>query len=250
MKIPLNISLLFFGLAFSFQLFASGSDYSKKATEDLNKINDVYKNTAEISMDIKYMVYKSVTDKSPLKTQKGFYRKSGTYFHSSLMGIETIKTEKQKITIDDAAKKMFVYKVTPDEEPGYSNINVEEVLKNYTSVDYTDVGGGKKAYTFGFEKYNFAYESITIIFHEKTYFLNKIIIVLKPQKEDIHYYGNKTKKAPAKEKSKLEIEYTDIELKANTDKSVFNESNYFINQKGKPTCTGKYKGYSLFNRTQ
>ena len=216
--------------------------YAQIAKEDFKKVNDAYRNTMNLSMDVTYKLYESYKSTTPKDILTGSFKKQDNNILSNLLKIETMQNTKYKIIVD-AANKILVVADPQHYMNNAITVDIDSVLAFCSSVDYRETGQKLKVYKLNFDNIFFEYNSIEIFINKYTYFLDKLTLYFR----DAVSIDKNDPDSP-KEKPRLEIAYSSVNKDPKFGKNLFSEKKYIDINDGKFTCSALYKNYQLINQ--
>lgn len=241
-----KLKVFIFFLLLSFQLF-SGTPTIEKTKADLKKVNTLYANTFNYSLDMQYMVYDNYVNGNLIETKTGKYIKYNGSSYTKMLNIETIVNTKNTVVLNHEDNMLII---TDSKKITLSPIqtNMDTILKMCSNIKFIDIGTTERRYTFVFndnEDYS-EYSKIEMYINLSNYSLKKLVL----------YYNqslplNRDDYSPKEKKPRLEIVYKTFKPIIDVNTSItelFNESNYLTlvgnNYKG----TNQYSNYKVINQ--
>lgn len=215
--------------------------FSQNIKEDLITINKSFANSNKLSLDVNINMYENYTTSKIYYNQKGAIKKYNDSFVYSFDNSESINTSDYSIIVD-GEDKTIVYlpkksykKVTTD----IYKINFDSLLLYCSNYKFNKLAGNKANYDFVMKSFYPDYERIIIEFNTKTFFIEKIILYC--EEDDISIEDEKEKIA----KSRIEIQYLNINTKPTINKDDFTYSKYLIRTGNTFTTKPNYNKYKL-----
>ncbi|MBL4756016.1 MAG: hypothetical protein JKY52_20785 [Flavobacteriales bacterium] len=217
------------------------SDYAALAQEDMGKVNATYTSIDKLSMDVTYSLYPSYFSPAPTDISKGFYKKQGDMFQSSIMGVETMQNEKYRIVTDEAAKLLVVSEVLPTIAM-VTPVKIDSALRQCSAISYRESANGQKIYTLNFDKGVFDFQSLEIFINPKSYLLDQINI----------YFGDAINIDPndlssAKQIPMVQIVYSNVNQRPKFRSALFSEHRYVKDKNGAYVASANYPDYEVIN---
>jgi len=229
---------------FTLLSFFSNTNITKSnVKDDIIKVNKAYSLKSTYSFNISYSLYKNKYSKTPLETQNGKYIKYYNQQISNVGSIQSVYLEDALIVTDKSSKSMIVSKPQAEMHSFSNSLNIDSMLNANTEAKYLGEINGIKSYYFKINKdLRSEFESITIHIDTNTYFISKISYLL--SKASKYHPEDENETA---EKMRLDIVFSNINLKPNIVKSKFKTSFYFKKNHGILIGVGNYKSYSIIN---
>jgi hypothetical protein len=214
---------------------------NSQAVADFRKVNEAYTKATSLSMDISYKLFSNYSTASAYESSIGKYIKQNNNYYSELLGIVTMQNAKHKVTINEAQKSLILSNPQQANQSP-SPVMLDSMLKFCSKVESTDLGEGKKLYKLHFTtKSGFEYERIDLEIGS-LWMLNRIVL----------YYRNAVvlndaDKSLQKEKPRLEIVYSAVNLHPTISSDQFSEKKYIV-QSGKTfKAATAYASYRFLN---
>lgn len=213
---------------------------------DLVKLKKTYDGSKQMSYSLEYKVFENHYTTVPLESETGFYIKSGRNEYSELMGITSVKLDKEQIVINAYARTIFVTDRNIKRDSSIINLDslvsgkqlssgvTKKVLNNHQSCITISVPDGDSPY-----------EKIALYYNPAGFTIDKLEIYYR-NKVDLDDTDSKTLQS----KPRVEIKFISMseELKKQKDRDAFNRSRY-LNSTGKGLVAGGgYKEFKIVNR--
>jgi predicted transcriptional regulator len=219
---------------------------NKSVTEELKKINGSLKKCPSVKMDVTYVYFTSYTSKVPLEVQKGKIKKKANSQLSELMGTTTVINDKYMLVVDSGSHRILVNDRKGIQAPGdVSEIKIDQLLKKYEQP--TQVSSGKlSGLRFTCKKNVYAEHNIVEIYYsKKNYVIEKLVFyyqqesAVDPDKED-----------GPKDKPRLEVTFSNIDLDAGLTDTDFSEKNYIQFNGKQVKAAASYKQYTVLKNNR
>lgn len=224
-------------IVYIFLFTYSCSVLAQDAKVDFKKINEMYYNTNELMMDIKYELYLDNAS-TPHETETGRYKKQKNSYALKQTDQEVVVNEKYILVIDGENKVIAIDRVGKNSQVlNPLKMNIDSLFILYSKVQFYKAGKNGESNAYHFELKDGIYSSVDIIFNPKTYFVEQIINVFRNKIPD---ENNIDRKAIFK------TIFYNINTKPNF-KNDFSEKMCLKENNGKWTLTDSYKNYKLIN---
>jgi hypothetical protein len=215
---------------------------SQTAKEDFAKINNAYVNNSQLSMKVKYELYKNNLAKEVFQVETGEIKRNGNNKYTKIGNIETIENDKYRVIVDHDDKNISLLSTitvadeTPKKEELYL-VNLEKMLAICSKVEFKEENKVQNSYLLMLP--NEEYSEIKIIVNKKTFFIEKMIL----------YYSKEQniedKEDGSKEPPRMEISYYDFNLKPQYTDADFTYYKFLEKRNGKLLATPAFKTYTV-----
>ncbi len=220
---------------------------TKEAEKIIAEIRQVHlKYSSADSLCFK-MSYKYMDEAEPsiiLDSLHGFIQVYGKKVHSLLGNMETIANDKYMIMLFKDEKIMYITSTNSNKSLIDPVAMIDSVLEHVDGVDCSiQQEGSLENIGISFPP-NSLYKHINFLIEANTKYLDKIIYQVRSEAL-INDIESKTTVEKPSEYAIVEANFYDYNQLL-LDKTVFNESNYFIRQDKKITTTSYYKDYKIY----
>jgi hypothetical protein len=219
-------------------LLVSNILFSQNAVEDFRKINEAYKITSKISMNLVYTLYENHSTQTVLDKKEGEYKKDKNKYYNKLMNAETIVNGSQMLSIHSHEKAMVLSPSKPLQTADISGVNLEQLLKVYKKIDFINKSESEKIYVVYFKDGSNILNKFEVHFNPKNYLITKL---------KLYYNRNIEFSEDGKgtaQKPRLEIEFNNIDTNPHIGEEVFSIEKYVMTGK-KPKLQPLYQHYKL-----
>jgi hypothetical protein len=225
-----------------FMLLSSLIVSAQNVKEEIKKINAAFENTSSISMDISYAAFSNYYSTKPLETTRGSFKKNGNNYWSKMEEVEMCQNEKCMIYADNEEKQIIISNPPGKPKGKELYMNLDTLMK-YEFKSQIKTFGSFNRITFEYNDQDGLreYSKMDIYYDTKTYFINKCVLFYAEEMST-----DQEEKGPM-DKPRLEISYTNISF-SETDKSIFSESNYFLQSGNKISGKGIYKNFEIIDQ--
>lgn len=210
-------------------------------TEEMKKINGSLKKYPSVKMDVSYVYYSSYSSKIPVETQKGIIKKKGDMQYWSLMGTATVVNSQYQVSIDSSYKRIFIGpKSKNSKTANLADVDFERLLKIYEkpiSVSNGKSTGLKFTCKPGIHA---EHKTIEIYYNKETYVVEKLVLFYTAEMPI-----NTDREDGPKDKPRLEIIFSNINLDAKLTDSDFSEKKYVQINGDQYKPQPAYKAFSL-----
>jgi hypothetical protein len=231
------ITIFFLTASSGFSQTLNWTDITMEELSDkFIQTNQWYTQNTTYSFDITYDSYENYTTSVPVEEKKGVFVKKDESFFSILMGIVTIQNDQQKITVDSANKyitvngadKSISQAVNVNEYLNYLKFSERMSKKDMGNTTIYRVDLGRAAQIKAYE--------LTI---DNEGYVVRIV----------YYYVLPTNGSTPAEKSKprLEISFSNINLKPNVNNIDFSGRNYITSDGQKISAASGYQSYKIID---
>jgi hypothetical protein len=223
-------------------MVVAGNCVSQVAKEDFAKINKVYSDNHQLSMKMKYEVYKNKNSATALQTETGEVVQAESGKYTRIGKIETIETDQYRLIVDHEEKNMSMLGISNEEQPvakpdASYMVNLEQLLGICSKVEFKKINDSQNNYTMVIPDEE--YEEISISFNSTTFFIEKMTLYYK-EKQNLEEKENGLKEAP-----RMEISYYDVNTKPNLKNAVFTYSRFLEKRNGKWIGKAPYQDYKI-----
>jgi hypothetical protein len=220
----------------------SKKGFSQVAKDDFARINKTYADNMQLSMKIRYDVYKNKSTATPLQAETGEIKRNEAAKYTRIGNIETIENENYKLIVDNEDKNISVLGGTIEEKkPGGNDgtylVNLENLLSICSKLEFQKISEAQNCYSIVIPAEE--YSEIKVFYNSKTFFIEKMI-----------FYYNEIQNLEGQEKSikeapRMEISYYDVKLKPDFGSTPFTYDNFLEKRKGQFVGKGSYKEYRI-----
>jgi len=209
-----------------------------EALNILSKMKLWYKEHPDYSVKVNHTSYIGYSNTTPHEQSEGYLTVRGKFYHSNMLGIETIQNAKYKITIDTSDKNIIIS--NPDdwnsEVSDLVDSNALRLVTSYYLMKHDNLISIRLDYKPGskLERHEITLNSdyrvseIAFYFSRGTY--------------------DETSQESENEKPKVVVKYSDYKLKDLSSKDDFDSENYIVlsdSNKLKPALS--YSDFQLFD---
>jgi hypothetical protein len=214
------------------------------AKDDFAKINQAYVTNSKMTMKTSYELFQNKETKNVFQKEIGEIKRDGNLQYTKLGDIETIRSKEYNVIVDHEDKNISVLGLSADpnslDEKTYM-IDLEKALKSCAKVEFNKENNNQNSYDL--ELPASEYSEIKIIFNSKTFLLEKMVL----------YYSElqnlEDKQDGLKERPRLEITYSDIDLRPRFSGSEFTYNKFIEKNGGKLNCKSPFKDYILYDNS-
>jgi hypothetical protein len=220
---------------------AAAKNYREQARKDFALTNAAYSKLKSYRMAVHYRLYTNYTTTTAFESSDGAYIRQDNNIYSSLLGIVTLQNKQAKLTVNSASKTIVV--ANPDQlTAAPSNLQLDSSLKRCTSIDFVDLGEGRKRYVLHFDRTPFfEYDRMELEFRND-HLLERLVFYYR---EAVNL--DETNATLKKEKPRLEISFSDIDLAPTLAADQFSEQAYILMQGKKILPASAYSDYRVLN---
>lgn len=217
---------------------------AQNAKQDILKINETYSSIKDLSMDITYTVFPSSKSKVALETHTGCFKQHGDMKYSRLKEVEAVHNNNYSLVIDNEDKLIVVANPAKSNMSEITMIDLDKSLSQCASIDFLGTIGSLSGYKLMFKQNVVSeYDAVELYFNKKSFFVEKLVI----------YYRQKVKlneedPNAVKDKPRLEIVFSNTNLKTIADITLFSEERFIEKKKGKYYPTSAYNSYQLIDQ--
>ncbi len=207
-----------------------------EAKQIITKINQSMLNPKFYSANLDYSIYSSYSDSIPLEKINGFYKRNGAKEHSSIIGIETIQNEKERVVIDTGMENIIL--ASPNLKPQLIESSMQAAVSMCKKITKTKTALG---YVLSFNidpSANLGFSNFQLEYLEEDYFISSITL----------FYQNAN--IPGYEKiqnPKVRINYSNINT-SRIPNSEFEIDKYLLNKNKLYALTNAYQTYTFYNQ--
>ncbi len=225
-------------LAFlGFSLISIGQELKS----DVLAINKAYRQVNKMTLTFELNMFENYTTQKVYYTENGLIQKNGKNTYHKFEDNECINTPDYSVMIDKEEKEV-VYapkKVTFDYDDPALALDLDSVLLMCKSHTFKKISGEIYSYQFIMKEGYPDYGQICFYFNPKTYFIQKIIYYC--NEDDISLHNDDEKYS----KSRVEINYKDINTKPSFNSSDFTYEKYLVKSGNKFELKSSLTGYHL-----
>ncbi len=213
---------------------------SQDLKSDIAAINKTYRETSKMTLTFELNMFENYSTQKIYYTEKGIIQKNGKNTFHKFDDNECINTPEYSVMIDREEKEV-VYapkKVTFDYDDPALALNLDSLLLMCKAHAFKKIG---ELYSYQFimkEGYP-DYSQIGFYFDPKTHFIQKIIYYC--NEDDISLHNEDEKYS----KSRVEINYKDINTKPSFNSSDFTYEKYLVKSGNKFELKSSLAGYHL-----
>jgi hypothetical protein len=216
--------------------------FSQVAKDDFASINKAYAAQKQLSMKVKYEVYKNKTTTTVFSTETGEIKQNGTAKYTRTGNIETVETETYRLLIDHEDKNISLLGISNDETEMNKNkeispVDLEKIISICSKVEFKKINDTQNSYTLVMPGEE--YEAVQIIYNVKTFFIEKMILQY-AEKQNLD-----EKQEGKKETPRMEITYSDFNTNPDYKKTPFNYDAFIEKRNGKLVAKTAYKEYTV-----
>ncbi len=203
--------------------------------EAFEKVNKTFASATNISYNIKYLYYANNTDKQPVETMTGAYKRIGDSYYSRIETKELVVNEKYRLVIDNETQHLIIenrqrVSFKQDEQMG---VNLDSALSLCSKITSRNEQG-KQVYSMFFSDEIPIYTQIDVSIDSKTNFIQKISIFFKGESE--------------RETPRLDVELSAYNTNPQISKDFFSEKKYVsIDSGGNVTLNINYRLFKLLS---
>jgi len=225
------------GILIVIMIIAVNNSYGQEFLQDMQKMYDAYKGTANFSMNIIFNIYNKKSPSLP-EVQKGVVKKLGALYYTKFYDNEMVVGKKYTIMVDYSAKEVYAFISDKSFQPGLKDYKIPDSL-NYLNkkVEYKGIVNGSKCYilknpTLEITKYE-------IYLDAKTGFLSKLVYIYNQNEKQVDYGA-----------TKIETDYLNVDLQTIPAETFFSTDKFISVKSGKLALGPAYTGYTLIDLTK
>jgi hypothetical protein len=209
---------------------------------DIEKINKAYLKNTKLEMSMDYEAFSNYTSKEPVDRQVGVVKRDGDLLYNQLSSMESLHTTKYNIVVDNESKEIAIMAILNSKEtPDYSNLlgDIEKFISMCKSVSEVVVGKQSRELRMIMPEAS-DYTQVFLTYDVKTYMVRKMVLFFRKEEQ---VTDNSPKESP-----RIEISYTNINLKPKFTKDEFTYERFVVKENSKYIGLGKYMNYNVMSQ--
>ncbi|HYG16983.1 MAG TPA: hypothetical protein VEC12_14595 [Bacteroidia bacterium] len=201
------------------------------------KLNDHFSSLNKVSYSISYAYYQKTSDKKPLETSTGQFKRLNNNFYSKIGDVELIINEKYKVVIDNDTKHVVVEERQQANASEMFMVNLDSALALCSKIS-SKATATQETFSLFFDSARYDYTQVDVVINKNTSFIDKLVIYMVAT----DYETN------AVSYPKLEISLFNYTTSPIITEGFFSETNYVsIDTEGNVSLNKKYSAYRLLN---
>lgn len=227
-KFILSIAILLIGI------------HSIKAQDvkaSFTQLNENFASLKKVSYSISYAYYQKASDKKPLETSTGQFKRLNNNFYSKIGDVELVINEKYKVVIDNQTKHVVVENRQEATVSELFMVNLDSALAVCSKIA-SKATATQETFSLFFDSTRFDYSQVDVVINKSTHFIDKLVLYMVA----VDYETNTTFYP------KLEISISNFSTAPIISDSFFSETNYVsVDNEGNVSLNKKYSAYRLLN---
>lgn len=211
---------------------------------DLRKISAAYENASRLEFSIEYKVFENYNTTVSMETENGIFIKEGVMEYSELLGLATIKLEKEKLFLNRQQKTITVSGFTNKHDS--SIFSVEPFLKTLgknTKATKKIINSSSFVVKINYLDSAGQFERVEMYYDPHTFIINKVVL----------YFRNKivlddSDPNPKESKARVEIVFKELQGQNDFKRDVFKLSTYLTRKGDEFLAAGIFKEYKVYNQ--
>lgn len=212
---------------------------SQDIKKDITAINTAYNKLGKLSCIFELNMYENYTTSKIYYTQSGTIQKNGNATFQKFDDTECINTPDYSVIIDKEDKEVVYAPKKRSFTPSVVSLNLDSVLMFCKSNKYRKISDNLCSYEFTMIDRYPDYNQIVVFFNPSNYLIQKIVFYC--EEDDISVNNDSERLA----KSRLEINYRNIDTKPSFNASDFSYERYLDKSGNKFVLKSSLKDYHL-----